>query len=183
MDSLVVCLFPYCDSLSKTVLYTFYPKNPSINMDFFLGYNGAGWHVWPTCENEVYIGVIGTTLNTNNGYNFFRFNISSITQPTVGAVSAPPLSKSITISAYPNPFSKQLVIDYELANPGLVIVNIYNSMGELIRVLSQQYQQKGGSKLFWDGKNNNGSLMPSGQYFYQIIQGNIIESKKIIFVK
>ena len=35
----------------------------------------------------------------------------------------------------------------------------------------------------WDGTNDNGSFVASGIYFYKLVAGNYLSTKKMIYVK
>jgi flagellar hook assembly protein FlgD len=49
--------------------------------------------------------------------------------------------------------------------------------------LGQERQLKGAHSIKWDGKNNIGTIVPSGSYYHQIISGKFISSKNMIILK
>lgn len=84
---------------------------------------------------------------------------------------------------YPNPFNPATTIDYYINKGDNVKLNIYDSLGKLVKNLVDEYIQPGEYKVVWDGRNNNGMRVSSGIYFYQIITENFVGSKKMILLK
>lgn len=72
------------------------------------------------------------------------------------------------VANYPNPFSTSTTIQYELKSSSYVTVKIYNLMGNLLRVLSGDFQEQGVQKVVWDGKDAQGIELGAGSYFYEI---------------
>ena len=86
--------------------------------------------------------------------------------------------------SYPNPFSSGgTTIEFDLpsiTNMNMVILDI---RGRVVRNLIQNEQRFGFQSIIWDGKNDDGDLVSSGVYFYQIRSGNFNEVGKLVFVK
>jgi Ca-activated chloride channel family protein len=87
---------------------------------------------------------------------------------------------------YPNPFNPSTTITYELPakmESYNVVLKIYNSLGELVKVLVNQVQGQGVYSVSWNGKDMNGFEVPSGIYFYTLEAGNIRLSKKMMLLR
>ena len=69
---------------------------------------------------------------------------------------------------YPNPFNPITTIQYTLPKKSDVTIKIYNSMGQIIKTMDQGTQNSGSYRLRWDAKNEQGHIVPSGVYYYQI---------------
>ncbi|MBN2354940.1 T9SS type A sorting domain-containing protein [candidate division KSB1 bacterium] len=69
---------------------------------------------------------------------------------------------------YPNPFNPSTSITYTLKEGGKIKLWIYNIRGQLIRELVNTQQQAGAYSLEWDGRDQNGFIVPSGVYFYTL---------------
>lgn len=83
---------------------------------------------------------------------------------------------------YPNPFNPSTSINYDLGisnykNSKLVILNI---LGEEVKeyILTES---KG--TIVWDGTDNLGKPVSSGNYFYQLVGNNFSETKKMTLLK
>jgi hypothetical protein len=80
---------------------------------------------------------------------------------------------------YPNPFNPSTLIQYEIGSRQLVNLTVFNSLGEEVAILVNEYQEVGiHSKRF-----EVNSALPSGVYYYQLKSGDFVQSKKMIFLK
>ncbi len=87
------------------------------------------------------------------------------------------------ISNYPNPFNPDTTIKLELAEAGDVELSIYNVKGQKIRTLMEAYAGRGTFECRWDGRDNNGRPVSSGQYFIKLKQNGEQTVEKIMMVK
>lgn len=83
----------------------------------------------------------------------------------------------------PNPSIRKTTIEYTISNTSQVQLKIYNTLGEVVRTLVDNRKSPGRYKVIWDGKDENGNKVPSGQYFYQLITNGFANTKKIILLK
>lgn len=83
----------------------------------------------------------------------------------------------------PNPFNSETVIEYALHKAGLTRITIYNALGQRIIVLQEKEQVPGTYKVIWNGQDNNGNFVPSGIYFYRIINSGLVETRKMVLLK
>ncbi len=79
---------------------------------------------------------------------------------------------------YPNPFNPTTTIKYQIAKTGFVTLKIYNVLGQEIATLVNEEKQPGNYYADFNGTN-----LPSGIYFYKIIAGNFVSTKKMILLK
>jgi hypothetical protein len=84
---------------------------------------------------------------------------------------------------YPNPFNPFTNIGYQLPSDSHVRLIVYNLLGEQIRILVNEEKNTGYYSVIWDGKNNQGEIMPSGIYFYQIKTGDYVKTQKMVFLR
>ena len=91
---------------------------------------------------------------------------------------------------YPNPFAldthgKATTIRFDL--PGTeaarVELAIYNLSGQLVRRLISGQRAPGAYEIAWDGRNEQGRLVPSGAYLFKLQAGNLVESKTLTVVR
>lgn len=78
----------------------------------------------------------------------------------------------------PNPFSSSTHIKYALASDEHVRIEIFNALGQKVSTLVDSYQEAGYKSVAWDGRNDNGVLLPSGTYLYRINTGGGYEKTK-----
>lgn len=87
------------------------------------------------------------------------------------------------IGNYPNPFNNKTTISYTLPNAGEVVINIYNSIGTLVRRIFIGTGNKGINEVAFDGKDENGNNLPQGVYFYSVESGDKLKSGKLVLIK
>ena len=46
---------------------------------------------------------------------------------------------------------------------------IFNILGQKVQTLNSEFMLPGVNELYWNGKNEKGSLVPSGAYIYRFI--------------
>jgi Ca-activated chloride channel family protein len=86
---------------------------------------------------------------------------------------------------YPNPFNAGTVIKFRSSSDKsqIVIVKIYGITGQLIRRISITTKGKGEYQIYWDGRNDQGAVVPSGAYFYIMDYGKGFLAERMSFVK
>ena len=84
---------------------------------------------------------------------------------------------------YPNPFNPLTTIDYSVARTSPVELAIFDVNGRKIRTLVGEIKARGIYKTVWNGRNDRGSSVASGVYFYRLTAGDFIEIKKMILLR
>ncbi len=79
---------------------------------------------------------------------------------------------------YPNPFNPETVINYHLPVNSYITLKIFNVLGEEVATLLSQYQPAGKYTVNW-----NASSLNNGVYFYRLIAGPFVQTKKLILIK
>jgi hypothetical protein len=95
-----------------------------------------------------------------------------------------PKRKSITsILNRPNPFNASTVITYTLETEGQVCLEIFDVLGRRVTTLVNEFQSPGQHTMAWSGKDNTGSSVASGIYFYRLQSGEMIATRKMVLLK
>lgn len=88
-----------------------------------------------------------------------------------------------SVQIYPNPISaasnKKITIRYETDGDGEISVQIYNSLGQLVKTLKQNASVQ---QFDWDLTNNEEKSCSRGLYFIQIGNKKSIISKKVLIL-
>lgn len=79
---------------------------------------------------------------------------------------------------FPNPFNPTTYIKYALKDNCGVILKVYDILGRQIAILINEYQEAGFKVVHWDASD-----LPSGIYFYKLIAGKFVQSKKMLLLK
>ncbi|MDP4174633.1 MAG: T9SS type A sorting domain-containing protein [Bacteroidota bacterium] len=79
---------------------------------------------------------------------------------------------------YPNPFNPMTTIDYSIPENSLVVLKVFNVLGEEVKTLVNEVKSRGRYSV-----SLNASELTSGIYYYQIRAGNYISVKKMTLLK
>jgi hypothetical protein len=79
---------------------------------------------------------------------------------------------------YPNPFNTSTIIRYELPEAGNVALKVYNILGEEVITLVKGKVSAGKHEIIF-----NGNTLSGGIYFYKLIAGKFMQTKKFILLK
>ncbi|MBC7186784.1 MAG: Ig-like domain-containing protein [Calditrichaeota bacterium] len=98
-------------------------------------------------------------------------------------VVAPVPAKYALSQNYPNPFNPVTTIRYELPAAGRVTVKVYNIYGQLVRTLVDEQVAAGYHTLLWDGRDEYGQAVSSGVYYYRMVSGTFVETRKMALLR
>jgi hypothetical protein len=125
-----------------------------------------------TIEDSVYFAKFNTVVHSGQAPKLR--NVTDIEVPTTFAMS----------QNYPNPFNPTTTLEFQLASGGHVVMIVYNSLGQEVKILFDEGKDAGSYYVTWNAEN-----MPSGVYFVrmrvsdqfgkQIFQ----DAKKLMLVK
>ena len=79
---------------------------------------------------------------------------------------------------YPNPFNPSTTIRYQLARQSAVTLIVYNTLGQKVATLVNEFKPAGSHSINFDA-----SEFSSGIYFYRIEAGDFTSVKKMILMK
>lgn len=79
---------------------------------------------------------------------------------------------------YPNPFNPATRIRYSLPRLTRVQIKVYDILANEVALLVNEEKPAGTYDITWNAAN-----LPSGIYFYQIIAGEFVQTKKMVFLK
>ena len=85
---------------------------------------------------------------------------------------------------YPNPFNPSTTIEFTLPLNKLISLRIYDMTGREVRSLIAPAEYPAGKHAaIWDGKDNAGQAVASGQYIYRLEFGGFMKSRVMTLVK
>ncbi|PID27854.1 MAG: hypothetical protein CSB55_07335 [Candidatus Cloacimonadota bacterium] len=95
----------------------------------------------------------------------------------------PGYEKFVLNQNIPNPFNPETEINFVLNEDSNVSLDIYNVKGQKVKTLVSGKLTKGNHDIVWSGKDDNGTDVSSGIYFYRLTSGKLVRSKKMILLK
>jgi subtilisin family serine protease len=84
---------------------------------------------------------------------------------------------------YPNPFNPETVIAFTLAREGNVHLEVFNLLGQSVRVLADGWNPAGQRAVVWDGTGAGGQRVASGVYFYRLQNGQETLTRKMVLMR
>ena len=108
----------------------------------------------------------------------FRAEISDFIQ---SYFEMPPIS--IFQSPYPNPFSNQITLSFDLKRNMDFKINIFDLLGRRVNTIERTGVVPGRLFINWDGKNTDGKRLGSGVYFAKPVSSDKIDPIKVVLLK
>lgn len=84
---------------------------------------------------------------------------------------------------YPNPFNPSTIVKFNLPAAGISTLEIFNVLGERVKVLQSGYLSAGAHTVEWTGVNDRGERVATGLYLYRLTQGQFSETRKMVLLK
>ncbi len=84
---------------------------------------------------------------------------------------------------FPNPFNPTTEIRFETSAPGAVALKVFDLQGRLVRTLVEASLQSGSHQVGWDGRNQHGTPMASGIYFYRLEAAGQVQAERMVLAK
>ncbi|MCL5028325.1 MAG: T9SS type A sorting domain-containing protein [Bacteroidetes bacterium] len=138
--------------------------------DMCIGSLNIGWEIPGTFNSGLQFNKFALTALCNNlpSYKINNLKIKNNSTPSKYSLS----------QNYPNPFNPSTEISYSVPKTGIVIIKVYNILGQEVATLVNQ-EQKAGSYII----NFNASKYSSGIYIYRMQSDNFFVSKKMVLLK
>ncbi len=84
---------------------------------------------------------------------------------------------------YPNPFNPETTIEFSLPVQSKVMVEVFDVLGRRIQTLFDGMKDSGTYQVSWNGKDESGSEVSSGVYFYQVKTEQFSAKKKMLLIR
>ncbi len=79
---------------------------------------------------------------------------------------------------YPNPFNPSTTIKYPIPIDGFVTLRVFNTIGEEVRTLVNEFKSAGNYEIHFDAED-----LTSGIYIYRLEADNFNLTRKMILLK
>ena len=84
---------------------------------------------------------------------------------------------------YPNPFNPSTTISFVLPVAADVRLEVFNLLGQRVRLLHDGPLPLGYHTVEWDGRSDPGNEVASGVYFYRLGRDDVSLTKKMVLLK
>jgi PKD repeat protein len=84
---------------------------------------------------------------------------------------------------FPNPFNPVTTIDFTIPRECHVTLEVYNVLGQTVKMLVDETLPSGYGSVTWDGTDGNGNPVPSGVYFYRMTADEFSKVRKMLLIR
>jgi flagellar hook assembly protein FlgD len=60
---------------------------------------------------------------------------------------------------------------------------VYNAKGELVATVVDREMTEGRKEVVWTATNDHGATVASGIYFYRLVAGEFVQTKKMVLLR
>ena len=164
---------------SEGCAYEYFASDYTWTIDLIL-ITGNG-EVETLLDRKTFTGLIASSDNLYQDYNSpicqgIQFGDCYVNKPSYNNNSK--TSKYSLEQNYPNPFNPITNINYSVSSDGLVLLKVYDALGNEVAVLVNENKPAGSYTVEF----NSGQLA-SGIYMYKLTSGKLISIKKLILLK
>jgi hypothetical protein len=110
---------------------------------------------------------VNPDLDPNDKANWWACTDTKMATPGEPNSVFQPIPPSAELKAEPNPFcpdEERTLISYEVSPRSLVTIRVYDVRGREVRVVMDQEQKGGKGTIIWDGRDDDGTILPIGIY-------------------
>ena len=151
---------------------------------------------WPRLEYRDFVFGVFVHAGTDNAATFarvqdaaqalFRGKIAEAMRSCPTSVpddELPAVAGGVLQRNFPNPFNPSTQIVFSLERPAAVQLAVYDASGRQVAALLDARFEPGRHEAAWDGRDDDGRLVPAGVYFARLQTGDRVESLKMALIK
>lgn len=118
-----------------------------------------------------------------------KYSIDVVRYSRLALIGIIPISSEVPTSFelsqnYPNPFNPTTKFRFSIPKQNDVRVIVFDILGREVKTLvNEKNLVVGKYEVDWDGTNYMGNQVSSGVYFYKIVAGGYVDTKKMIMLK
>ncbi len=112
------------------------------------------------------------------GYTVGQPACIGCSEDNLETIKTNPVPTEYSITNFPNPFNPVTKITYAIPLDGLVKITVFNSLGQEVKTLLNEFKNKGVHFVDFSGNN-----LSSGIYYYKIEVNDFVKINKMVLVK
>ena len=141
---------------------------------------GPGASEFATCQIPVsgwYCIAVWKSGSDDLGWNgSYTLQVRPLTTDTPADTPA----RTALSAVYPNPLQSATKIDFALAKPGVVQLDLFDLHGARVRSLTNQHYEAGRFQLPWSGVDDRGRSVAPGVYFVRFVANGTSTMRRIV---
>ena len=145
--------------------------------DFSINLSDAWFADYVTSDNTTRLLIIDSQTDVLFTYTGEFEIVEALAANTDGMINvnlAIPMDFNLG-QAYPNPFNPTTHLTLDLPSDGIVSIQVYNVVGQLVETLVDNHMTAGSYDITW-----NAGTIPSGMYFVRSTMGSEIDRKSVV---
>ena len=96
----------------------------------------------------------------------------------------PGLHDPVLMQNFPNPFYPATEIGLRLTQASVITLCVFDAGGRRVRTLIPAESRPAGDyRIVWDGRDDRADPMPSGLYFYRLVAGGEIRTRRMLLAR
>ncbi len=140
-----------------------------------------GWPLGPA-----YLGALVDEFNIipecEETDNAVAAPVNVIPPIAVQSEPAPPLVLALNAPA-PNPLAPATRLSYDLPEPAVVTLTVFDAQGRSIATLVDGRKPAGSHAVTWNGRSNSGARLAAGTYFLRLTADGVERTQKLIITE
>lgn len=146
---------------------------------FFRSYPVEWKYEYNNPDTLILIGTLDFDISNSSQLNLAYTSIEGQCYTIENTEAQIVIPADYNLEAYPNPFNPKVTIRYSIPSPSNINIDIYNSLGQLIRNIYNGYNLPGKHEVIFDGSN-----LSSGIYYCKLeTNNNLVKTIKIVLSK
>ena len=134
-------------------------------------------HIAPNDSAQVQVSFTAQQTGAQEGYLVFKHNGPTspdsvrLTADVITSIGElpPQVQHGFRLEQnFPNPFNPSTRIRFYLSTGSSIRLEIFNTVGQRVRLLENATLPAGEHQLLWDGRDHLGRVLPSGVYVYRL---------------
>jgi xylan 1,4-beta-xylosidase len=130
-------------------------------------------------RHDVYLKFTGTGTDKLFQLRTFYFSDTTYSSTSIEDLPSNGTPKSFFLGQnYPNPFNPSTTIQFSIPRNSFVTLRLFDALGKHVNDLVSEKLQAGDYHVQWNAQN-----LASGVYFYRLMAGNFIDTRKTVLLK
>ena len=122
---------------------------------------------------------VGTIIGSVGMQNILGLSYTESSPTSVESGTGRDIPAEYTLfQNYPNPFNPSTNIGFRISDHGYVSIKVFDILGNEVASLVDEEKEPGVYEVQFDASN-----LSSGIYYYKLVSGNFIETKKMVLIK
>jgi len=140
------------------------------------------FEIHPDAPNRIPVDFLTSYTVDVNGLEEPLVYVNGAVQLITGFPEVIPVSFGLSQN-YPNPFNATTSIDFSLASPAHVSLDVFDCSGRKVSALIDGQMQAGPHRIIWNGADDRGNALSSGVYIYRLRADGMLATRQMMLLK